>query len=283
MVFFRRPHEIASEIRQVSTRTRRSGSVFSLIGLDPTAGLDPAVREVTRTRLFAERGLFALERMPFLIRWQTELLTEQVLRKEQITNALVSAERFTRAAETASRSMEALPDRVTAEREAILEAFEAQEGKLRELSAETGRTLQAGEKMSTSLNTTIGSFDALMKRFGVGEPDSEPRDTNGAPFNILDYAHTADRITVMAQQLDALLKDVSGTVEIPALDRRIAELKALSAQARAETVAVLHRAFLLAAALILFFFVCAFLFRRATAPQAPAPGTPVGTARDRGI
>ena len=40
-----------------------------------TAGLDPAVREVTRTRLFAERAMFTFQHMPFLLRWQTELLT----------------------------------------------------------------------------------------------------------------------------------------------------------------------------------------------------------------
>ena len=30
---------------------------------------DPAVREVTRTRLFAERAMFLAQRMPFLVRW----------------------------------------------------------------------------------------------------------------------------------------------------------------------------------------------------------------------
>src|SRR5437899_2710393 len=59
-VFFRRPQELASSIRQAGDKDSRPGSVFSLVGLDPTSGLDPAVREVTRTRLFAERALFAL-------------------------------------------------------------------------------------------------------------------------------------------------------------------------------------------------------------------------------
>ena len=34
------------------------GSVFSLLNVDPLAGMDPAVREIAQTRLFAERALY---------------------------------------------------------------------------------------------------------------------------------------------------------------------------------------------------------------------------------
>lgn len=269
--FFRRPQALASGIRQANEKSSGPGSVFSLVGLDPTAGLDPAVREVTRTRLFAERALYAMERMPFLLRWQTDLMTEQILRQEQVTNALSSAERLSRAAESASQTAAELPDRITTERKAILEALDSQEGKLRALSAEVAQTLAAGEKMSTSLNTTLITFDALMKRFGVGEPDTSPPDTNSPPFNILDYGKTADQIATMAQQLDVLLKDASGTVTTPALDKRIAELNALSGRARGDAKSVLNHAFLLLAALIILAFICAVGYRRLTPRNAPAP------------
>jgi len=42
--------------------------------------------------------------------------------------------------------------------------------------------------------------------------------TNSTPFNILDYARTAEQIAVMAGQLDALIKDTTGTLDTPALD-----------------------------------------------------------------
>ena len=277
-VFFRRPQELASSIRQAGEEEGRPGSVFSLVGLDPTSGLDPAVREVTRTRLFGERALFAFERMPFLVRWQTELLAEQLLRQEQLTNTLASADRLTRAIESASQTAASLPDRVTAERKAILDSLDKQEGKLKELSAEVSQTLTAGEKMSTSLNTTISTFDALMKRFGVGELSTTPPDTNSPPFSILDYAHTAEKIAGMAQQLDSLIKDTSGTMDAPALDKRIAQLNALSGQARADAKSVLNHAFLLAAGLLILAFACALLYRRvgaqstATPPAHPSAG-----------
>jgi hypothetical protein len=266
--FFARPQDVASAVRQSGQQESQPGSVFSLVGLDPTSGLDPAVREITRTRLLAERALFAAERMPILVRWNVESLAVQLLRQEQLTNALASAERLSRAAESASQTAALLPERLTAERIAILNALDAQEGRLGELSVEVSRTLAAGEKMSDSLNTTLASFDGLMKRFGVGEPPRAPPKTNSPPFNILDYAHTAGQVATMAQEVDVLLKDAGGTLDTPALDKRLAELSALSGRARADAQGVLNHGFLLAAGLVLFSFACAFGYRRLLPPNA---------------
>lgn len=273
LAFFVRPQEFSSLIRQTAQKAARPGSVFAMVGLDPTAGIDPAVREVTRTRLFAERAMFTAQRMPFLLRAQIELLTAQVLDQQQVTTALTSAERLSHAAESASQTAAQLPERLAAERKAILAELEAQEGKLRELSGEVSRTLAAGEKMSTSLNTTLITFDALMKRFGVGEPSSTPPDTNAPPFNILDYAKTAEQVAGMAQQLDILLKDASGTVDSPALDKRIASLNAATQRARDDTKSILNHAFLLAAGLIGLCFIAAVGYRRLTAERTPASTT----------
>jgi hypothetical protein len=267
--FFRRPQALASGIRQQVRKETAPGSIFAFVGLDPTSGLDPAVREVTRTRLFAERAMFAMERMPFVLRWQTELFTEKFFQDAQVTNALASADRMSRAAESFSQTAAALPDRLSAERKAILDTMEAQEGRLRALSAEVSHTLSAGEKMSTSLNTTIQSFDALMKRFGVGEPDTSSPDTNSPPFNILDYARTAEQIGTMAQQLDSLLKNASGTVDTPALDKRIAQLNELSRRTRTDAKSVLNHGFLLAAALMVLGLACAVAFRLLTRRAKP--------------
>jgi hypothetical protein len=254
---------LSTLVRKTRETSPRPGSIFGLVGLDPTAGLDPAVREITRSRLFAERAMFVIQRLPFLVRWQAELMTDQFLNQQPVAEALTSADRFSRAAEAASQTAAQLPDRITAEREAILLALEAQESRLRELATEIGRTLEAGRQMSGSLNTTLVTFDALMKRFGVGEaPTHPPVGTNSPPFNILDYARTAEQITAMAQQLDALIRDAGSTLDSPALDRRIADLNALSARAKADVKAVLNHAFLLGAGLILLAFACALAYRR---------------------
>lgn len=47
---------------------RKPGSVFSLLNVDPLAGMEPAVREVAQTRMFGERVLFVAQKMPTLLR-----------------------------------------------------------------------------------------------------------------------------------------------------------------------------------------------------------------------
>ncbi|HMO65699.1 MAG TPA: hypothetical protein PKE47_10860 [Verrucomicrobiota bacterium] len=269
-VFFARPQELTKLVRETGELSGRPLSIFGFVGLDPTAGLDPAVQEVTRTRLFAERTLFTAQRMPFLLRWHVELLGDQFLRQSQVAQALTntahlaqSAERVGRAAESASATLAELPDRVAAERAAILAAFEAQEGRLRDLSAEVGRTLVAGERMSASLHATIVTFDALMRRFGIGEPERPgARDADAPPFDILDYARTAEQLTEMAREMNALLRATEERLDSPALGRGLAELDRLAARTRADAKSVLNHAFLLGAALVLLAFGCALAHRR---------------------
>jgi hypothetical protein len=261
--FFARPQELATIIRTSREKQQdQPGSVFSFVGLDPTAGLDPAIREVTRTRLFAERALFAAERAPFLLRWQMEYLTIELLRQEQVTSTLDSLERLSKAAETTSQTVAILPDRIADERKAILDALHAQESKLSDLTAQVNQALISADKMSTSLNTTLTTFNGLMKLFGVGEPSSSPPSTNSQPFNILDYGKTAEQIGLMSEQLDKLFKDTSGTVDSPALDKRIASLSALAEKTKADAKSVLNHAFLLLAALIIITFACAAAYRK---------------------
>ncbi|NJN05733.1 MAG: hypothetical protein HC814_04265, partial [Rhodobacteraceae bacterium] len=269
--FFARPEQFSTLVRQTDEKRSRPGSVFALVGLDPMAGIDPAVREMALMRLFAERTLYVAQRAPFLLRWQVELLTEDLFQSVEVatvvsnlTHLSASADRLSHAAEITSKTMAQLPDHLAGERKAIVDALEAQEGRLRELSAEFSRTLAAGEKMSMSLNTTLITFDALMKRFGVGERDATPPDTNSPPFNVLDYAQTADRLAIMAKELDIVLKDASTTLDSPALDKRIADLGMLSDRARTDAKSVLNHAFLLAAGLGLFIGVIAIAYRRYT-------------------
>ncbi len=261
-VYYSRPLVLSSLIRQTRQKNEEAGNIFNLGNLDPLGGLDPAVREVTRSRLLAERAMFAIQRMPLLTRWQIQLLSDQFLNQTQVTNTVQSVDRISRAADSMSQSMALLPDQIAAERKAILDALESQEGQLRGLSQQVGQTLSDGEKMSTSLNTTLITFTALMKRFGVGEPSTNAPDTNSPPFNILDYAHTADQIAAASVQLDALVKDLGTTLDSPALDKRIADLNVLAEKTQDGARSMLNHAFLLGAGLILLTFACALVYRR---------------------
>jgi hypothetical protein len=248
--FFARPQEFEPLVQPSKEKEEDVNSVFGIVGLDPTAGIDPAVREVTRTRLFAERALFVAQRIPFMIRLQTELLTYQLTGQSVVQQALTNLNRITDSVDRVSRATEVLgqtaaqlPDRISNERKAILAAFDLQQGNLRGLAGDLTHSLEAGEKMSTSLNTTLTTFDGVMKRFGVGEQQTnKPPDTNSRPFNILEYGQAAGQFGAMAQDFDKLVNSVERSV--PQMDR-------LGQQAGGEVQRVLDRAFLLGLVLIL--------------------------------
>ena len=90
---------------------------------------------------------------------------------------------------------------------------QSQEESLTPLVAEVRQTLAAGSQMSTSLNTTLTTFDALMKRFGVGETNRvAAAKTNAQPFRIQDYGQTAVQLEAAAKQLTELLRTLDQTL-----------------------------------------------------------------------
>jgi hypothetical protein len=270
MTFFARPLEARSLIYETGQPTSRAGSVFALVGLDPTAGLDPAVRELTSTRLLAERFMFMAQRMPSLLRWHLELLADDLLQEENIaqwrtkTAQLVdSAERISRAAESLSVTAAELPDRITAERQAILEAIKAQEETLGELAVVVSQTLAAGESMSTSLNTTLITFDALMERFGVGQPAAanQPAAPSEDSFRILDYAKTATQLEAAAKQLTVLLETLDQTLDSTNLAKLSTQVGMAVEQAQTGGREVVDYAFWRAILLVLAMLVAALIYR----------------------
>jgi len=194
--------------------------------------------------------MFLMQRMPFMLRLQTELLAYEMTEQPAVQSALTntarlsdSAARISRAAESLSQTAAQLPERISTERKEIMAALEQHEGKLQALVAEVDRSLASGEKMSSSLNVTITNFDALMKRFGVGEPSTNAAlpDTNSAPFNILDYGKTAGQIGDMAKELNTLIGSVNQSAP---------EMQRLSQQAGANLTEVVNHGFRLGLVLI---------------------------------
>jgi hypothetical protein len=246
---FSRPLEFASTAAHKDRTETSVDSIFNLVNLDPTASLDPAVREITKSRLLAERALFTFQRIPFLLRLQTEFLatrlTEQPDFRQALTNTTLlvqSAERISRATESVSQTAAELPDRISTERKEILVALDKQEGKLKELAAQVELTLQSGDKMSTSLNTTLVTFTALMKLFGVGETSTAtPMDTNSPPFNILDYGQVADHVGAMAKDINVLIASVNQSMP---------QLEGLSHKTTVDAQKVVEHSFHLALVLI---------------------------------
>jgi hypothetical protein len=190
----------------------KPGSLLSLLMLDPLASLEPTMREVVQTRMLAERVFYVTQKMPTVLRWQMELFSLNAVGMPAMQQLVTNSTAIAASVERFARVAEQLPGQVSAERKEILKALEAEEKNLTRLANEMRQTLTAGSEMSTSLNTTLTTFDAVMKRFGVGEPTSAgPPTADAEPFRIQDYAATAAQLETTARQLTELLVTLDRT------------------------------------------------------------------------
>lgn len=222
----------------------RSGGVLSILRIDPLSGLDPAAREIAHTRLLAERALFVMQHIPQVLRWQLELLSVHTLDQPALQQLVANTTQLSAAVDRVSKVAEQLPAEVNRQREEIMKALEAQEKQLTPLIAEANATLATGRDMSASLNTTFTTFDALMKRFGVGEPPPPgPPAPPGEPFRIQDYTQTAAQLEVTAKQLTLLLREVDQTLASPNLAKLTAQVTPVVQQAQASGKEVVDYAF----------------------------------------
>ena len=103
-------------------------SVFALLFADPLAGIDPAVREVERSREAAERMFFYVQRMPLLISWETEAMSRRILTAPQVqqfvdssTKFSTSTTRFADSTKNLADSFKGYPQFLTEERQRTVE------------------------------------------------------------------------------------------------------------------------------------------------------------------
>lgn len=99
-------------------------SIFALLFFDPTANLDPAIREIELSRAATERMFFYIQRLPLLLQLQAESSYRQVLDAPQLKQALdnvsaatQTAARFTEVSDRFTDVAAHLPKQLAAERE----------------------------------------------------------------------------------------------------------------------------------------------------------------------
>jgi len=205
---------LSSEIAKMhKTSQPDKSSVFNLLKIDPFSGLDPATRELANTRLFAERGLFLTRHMPTLLRLETELLALQSMEIPQLEVLLQSISQLSVSAERFSMAAEQLPAVISGEREQLVQALDSQRPGLISLAAQTEKALIAGQLMSEATNTTLRTFQDIVKQLA-----DSPSDSNSKPFDIEGYTKLAAEISVSAQQLTKLMELFGSTINQQQLD-----------------------------------------------------------------
>ena len=249
--------ELAAAVGKAQeVETPPPNSVFSLLFLNPLAGLDPTAVAIQQTRATAERAMYYSQRMPTLLNWQVQLLSLQLVNQPENRQILSDAERLARSTEAFARVADQLPKVVNDQREAainqilaglatertnFLAGLATENQNARTLLAETRETLNAGNQMATSVNTAVQSLDTFVRSVS---PDTKrpAASTNSKPFNVLDYGTAASQVGIAAKDLGALLTSVNEST--PQLSR-------LRHDTTADAQRVVHHAFWLGLVLIL--------------------------------
>ena len=124
--------------------------------------------------------------------------------------------------------------------------------------------------MSTSLNTTLTTFDHLMQRFGVGETNSTPTGrTNAEPFRISDYGQTAGRIEQAARELTELLRTFDQTLGSSNLTQLSSQVSPVVQRAQSGGKEVIDYAFRKAILFVLVVLAATLIYRLITVRLAP--------------
>jgi hypothetical protein len=244
-------------------------SLLSLLGLDPLSTLDPTMQEVARTRQSVERTMYFVQRSPGLLDMQLERVTYQLAVMPEARSLLADLDRTSRAAESAGKLADQLPEVVAREREAAIGQFmgalESQQAQMRELLTDMRATLQAGTAASDSVNQTTRALDAFIAGFRK-LPD--PRQPPGKPFDITEYTATAHELAAASVQLQGLLAQLNASG--PGVAR-------LADSAAGQLNGVVDRAYRRAVELILILvaaiLAAVLLYRLAMRRIARPPGT----------
>ena len=195
-------------------------NLLGLIGLDPAAGLEPAAREVARTRQLGLRALFFLQHAPRLVAAELEYRLVCLRGSPEARQVLSDAERLSTAMEGFVATIEMLPETVREERESLVRGLEEARLPLTQLLTDTRATLDAGRTMSAEVNGAVRTLDAFVARF-----DDPPRELNESsatpsrPFDVSEYGRAAEHIGAGASQVSTLVSDLGRS--LPELERSI--------------------------------------------------------------
>ena len=266
-----------------------SGNLFTLLNINPLAGLDPTTQAIQQTRLLAARVSYYLHRMPTLWGWQAELTLYQLAAQPETQGVLSNLTDVAQSTKVFAQTAEGLPrlvndqrqaainqifDRLAVERTNILADLGSEETKVRRLLSEARQTLQSGGQMADSVNAAIKSLDAFVQYVSPPETNPAPAavDTNSHPFNVLDYGTAASHIGAMATNLTTLIQTVNQSES---------QAARLSRQATADAKEVIQHGFRLGLVLIVVLLagsvlaglVYRLIAARFTRAHRPPPGT----------
>lgn len=220
-------------------------SIFSLLFLDPLAGLDPTAAAIQETRELGERAMYYSQRMPTLLNWQAEVLVYQLADQPESQQVLNDANRIAVSADIFAKTTQQLPQLINDQRQAaiqqILDGLTGQGNKSREWMDDTRLTFDSASAAATNINAVIRSLTEFVRYVSPTNTTSSAA-TNSHPFNVLDYGTAAAQISVAANNLNTLLAS---------MNQNAPQIEKLGRQTKADADAVVRHAFIYGVILVL--------------------------------
>lgn len=232
---------------------KRDPSLLSILSLDPLAGLDPAQKEVTKSRMLAERIFFYASRVPNVLKWQVESLYQGLMQSPEVADVMKTARTASEAADQLADVAAKLPEQITREREELLHSFFAELSKersatiaqindalslqrqsaLKDLEGAQGQfqstlkdfrdTAAGANTLAEKLTATIEAADKLASRFAPvgGSPAQPPKDGD----SIEDIKQAIEKTATAADRLTQLTKSIDQLLASPALNSKSGSLQ----------------------------------------------------------
>jgi hypothetical protein len=233
-----RLQELATAVGKApQAMARGPNSIFSLLFLDPMAGLDPTAEAIAEARQFAERAMYYSQRMPNLLNWQVQLLGLQLADQPEIRQALADTDRFSRSSESFAQLANRLPTLLEEERKAAIQQvldgmatertnwlaeFTSRDPQISEFMAQTRQTLLAASDTAVCIDAATKSLQELVRTVSgppaVAAPGGGTGPT-GRPFDVKEYGEAAGQISSAAKDLNTLLVNLKQSA--PALNSEV--------------------------------------------------------------
>lgn len=240
--------------RKPQTAGTSPNSIFSLLFINPLAGLDPTTAAIEEAQRFGERVMYYGQRTPLLIGWQSEVVAYEIAGQPESKQILSNSQQLAISAEIFARTAEQLPKVINDQRQAaidqVFDRLKSEESKTRQLLLETRDTLAAGSEAAQSINAAIKSLDDFARYVSPPSANASAASTNSPPFNILNYGLAASQIGAAANELNATLQTMNETTP---------QLLNLSKEATVNANRVVNHAFWKGVMLIVILMIAAVL------------------------
>jgi hypothetical protein len=254
--------------------------------VEQTGGLLGEVAQTRQTaeqmQQFGERVLFYMQRAPTITRLEAQSAVYQLISQPEFAGLFESTSRLTLAADRFAEVAETLPeqqfaainqfmDRVdeqrvaalgqfsaelTQQRESFLDDLLAEEKRVSGILAELRATIEAGQELAASINSTVMTVDALAAKLDVG---------NGAPpakpFNIDDYKQLVGDASMTVREMRELVNSTDQFLLSPGWEQRVPMAQAVMSEVDQQMNRLVYQVFMLQAAFIVLLFVMLLAYR----------------------